>query len=135
MLSPAMNMDTDLGIDSIKRVEILSAFQERMPEAPTVNPEDLASLQTLQQIIDFMQSQDEVEEKPVPSNEVASSDTGDDKIQTVLLDVVADKTGYPVEMLSLEMNMDTDLGIDSIKRVEILSAFQSIMPEAPAVNP
>ena len=33
-------------------------------------------------------------------------------------------TGYPVEMLELDMTLDNDLGIDSIKRVEILSALQ-----------
>ena len=48
---------------------------------------------------------------------------------------MADKTGYPTEMLSLEMNLDSDLGIDSIKRVEILSAIQERIPELPAVSP
>ena len=38
--------------------------------------------------------------------------------------MIAEKTGYPVEMLELEMALDADLGIDSIKRVEILSALQ-----------
>jgi len=52
----------------------------------------------------------------------------------VLLDVVADKTGYPVDMLNLEMNLDSDLGIDSIKRVEILSALQDKMPDLPTVS-
>jgi NAD(P)-dependent dehydrogenase (short-subunit alcohol dehydrogenase family)/acyl carrier protein len=59
----------------------------------------------------------------------------DDSAQTVLLEVVADKTGYPVEMLELDMSLDTDLGIDSIKRVEILSALQTRLPEAPVVKP
>ena len=132
MLNLDMNLDTDLGIDSIKRVEILSAFQEKMPEAPTVNPEDLATLQTLQQIVDFMQ----VNTAPSsPAKTETSTAIANDKFQTVLLEVVADKTGYPAEMLNLDMNLDTDLGIDSIKRVEILSAFQEKMPEAPAVNP
>src|SRR5208337_3310130 len=53
----------------------------------------------------------------------------------VLLQVVAEKTGYPVEMLELDMQLDDDLGIDSIKRVEILSALQDRLPEAPAVKP
>ncbi len=131
MLNLDMNMDGDLGIDSIKRVEILSAFQEQMPEAPTVNPEDLASLQTLQQIVDFMTAGTVKAAPPTVTTDPVAGAT----LQNTLLDVVADKTGYPVEMLNLDMNMDTDLGIDSIKRVEILSAFQEQMPEAPTVNP
>ena len=52
-----------------------------------------------------------------------------------LLQVVADKTGYPIDMLELDMQLDADLGIDSIKRVEIFSAVQDRLPEAPTVKP
>jgi NAD(P)-dependent dehydrogenase (short-subunit alcohol dehydrogenase family)/acyl carrier protein len=51
------------------------------------------------------------------------------------LEAIAEKTGYPVEMLELEMALDTDLGIDSIKRVEILSVLQERLPGAPAIKP
>jgi NAD(P)-dependent dehydrogenase (short-subunit alcohol dehydrogenase family) len=43
-------MDSDLGIDSIKRVEILSAIQERLPGAPAIGPEQLGTLRTLGEI-------------------------------------------------------------------------------------
>jgi acyl transferase domain-containing protein len=52
----------------------------------------------------------------------------------LLLSVVADKTGYPQEILELEMNLESDLGIDSIKRVEILSAIQEQAPWLPEVD-
>jgi NADP-dependent 3-hydroxy acid dehydrogenase YdfG/acyl carrier protein len=58
-----------------------------------------------------------------------------DHVQRILLAVVADKTGYPPEMINADMGLDADLGIDSIKRVEILSALQEQLPEAPAVKP
>lgn len=138
MLRLDMNLDTDLGIDSIKRVEILSAFQERMPEAPTVNPEHMATLQTLQQIVDYMQTHGGagiIATLPTPTAITSTVSTTAPIFNQVLLEVVAEKTGYPVDMLRLDMNLDTDLGIDSIKRVEILSAFQERMPEAPTVNP
>ncbi|ORW20393.1 hypothetical protein AWC18_12000 [Mycolicibacter nonchromogenicus] len=51
-----------------------------------------------------------------------------------MLAVVADKTGYPVEMLDLSMALEADLGIDSIKRVEILSAVQDRVPTLPEVD-
>ncbi|MEA3337593.1 MAG: beta-ketoacyl synthase N-terminal-like domain-containing protein [Chloroflexota bacterium] len=44
-------------------------------------------------------------------------------LEAILLDLVSDKTGYPLEVLSLDANLEADLGIDSIKRVEILGAF------------
>ena len=49
-----------------------------------------------------------------------------------LLEVVSEKTGYPTEMLDLGMDMEADLGIDSIKRVEILGAMQEKYPEPSA---
>ncbi len=48
-----------------------------------------------------------------------------------LLAIVSEKTGYPVETLELDMDMEADLGIDSIKRVEILGAMQTQFPELP----
>jgi len=52
----------------------------------------------------------------------------------ILLDVVADKTGYPLDLLEPTMDIEADLGIDSIKRVEILSALQEKIPNLPEVD-
>ncbi|MEQ8970426.1 MAG: beta-ketoacyl synthase N-terminal-like domain-containing protein [Coleofasciculus sp. C1-SOL-03] len=52
-----------------------------------------------------------------------------------LLNVVSDKTGYPPEMLELQMDLEADLGIDSIKRVEIIGAMQELFPELPKLSP
>merc|ERR1719182_601917 len=38
--------------------------------------------------------------------------------------VLADKTGYEVDMIEMDMALETELGVDSIKRVEILSDVQ-----------
>jgi hypothetical protein len=43
---------------------------------------------------------------------------------TRFLQIVSERTGYPREILRLDSSIEGDLGIDSIKRVEILSAFQ-----------
>jgi NAD(P)-dependent dehydrogenase (short-subunit alcohol dehydrogenase family)/acyl carrier protein len=128
-----MALDTDLGIDSIKRVEILSALQEQLPDAPAVKPEDLGVLQTLGQIVDHLTAAGQGD---LPATEHAAASPLDrGGVATTLLEVIAEKTGYPQEMLELEMALDTDLGIDSIKRVEILSALQDKLPSAPAIKP
>ncbi len=56
-------------------------------------------------------------------------------VETALLTTIAEKTGYPTEMLELGMSLDADLGIDSIKRVEILSALKEALPDAPEFGP
>ncbi|MFJ3801178.1 SDR family oxidoreductase [Streptomyces sp. NPDC090088] len=55
-------------------------------------------------------------------------------LEDLLLSIVADKTGYPVEMLASDMDLEADLGVDSIKRVQILSALRTEAPDLPAVE-
>jgi len=56
MLELAMDLESDLGIDSIKRVEILSAVSERIPELPELDNDALSSLRTLQEVVDHLAS-------------------------------------------------------------------------------
>ncbi|MED5198818.1 MAG: SDR family NAD(P)-dependent oxidoreductase, partial [Gemmatimonadota bacterium] len=158
MLDLSMGLDADLGIDSIKRVEILSALQDRLPEAPAITPNHLGEIQTRGQIVYLLggTAETSVLVKPdapgvdcaVREPTVAADSTtngvvagtahgasGATDVTEIVLGVVAEKTGYPVDMLDVSMNLDADLGIDSIKRVEILSALQEALPGAPVVPP
>ncbi len=58
----------------------------------------------------------------------------DGDLKTFLFNVISEKTGYPVEILNLDQQLEADLGIDSIKRVEILSAFEGQIPDIKDVN-
>ena len=152
MLELDMELEADLGIDSIKRVEILAALQERLPEIPAIQSEQLGTLRTLRQIVAFTQAQPGADSIPQPARSsqvsgllagagtqsataVAMPESGRvDEAQAHLKSVVAEKTGYPVEMLELDMDLEADLGIDSIKRVEILAGLHERMPHAPAIQ-
>lgn len=57
------------------------------------------------------------------------------QIKTILLKTISEKTGYPVDMLNMDMSLEADLGIDSIKRVEILAGLQEHMPNMPEADP
>lgn len=164
MLEMDMDMEADLGIDSIKRVEILGALQEMYPNLPKPNLEELSEKRTIGQVVEYLQShasnsvsveiavhevQQPTETAPVvevvsvpevsvvvsftPEPEPATSDEFANLGET-LLAITSDKTGYPVEMLELDMDMEADLGIDSIKRVEILGAMQETYPNLPKPN-
>jgi len=148
MLGLDMDIEAELGIDSIKRVEILSALEENMPDLPSVPPEIMGSLKTLGQIAEFFVGSNGGQ---IPENRTGEiiqdqnnlvkeklsgrTDKSQNKIVATLLEVVAQLTGYPVEMLGLDMDIEAELGIDSIKRVEILSALEEQMPELPTVSP
>ncbi len=140
MLSLDINLEGELGIDSIKRVEIIAAFRREvlpeMLEPPAEFMERLASAKTMRQIVDVVaemggandaKTQPSVTDSPAISAAVAIDP---DDLLTTLLRIVADRTGYPAEMLDLDINLEGELGIDSIKRVEIIAAFRrEVLPE------
>ena len=170
MLEMDMDMEADLGIDSIKRVEIMGALQEMYPDLPkSDNLEELGELRTIGQIVEYLQSMssqssgsttvetkneevnidtvaqsETIVETPEVETEVAEVSNNDivtptetaDSIDTAnlgqtMLEITSEKTGYPVEMLEMDMDMEADLGIDSIKRVEIMGALQEAYPDLP----
>ena len=64
---------------------------------------------------------------PPPAPPALLSDRAN--LTQTLLHLVSDRTGYPMEMLGLDQDMEAELGIDSIKRVEIFGALLKILPE------
>merc|ERR1719428_311226 len=54
----------------------------------------------------------------------ASSGVSAEEATRVVLAVLAAKTGYEPDMIEMDMALETELGVDSIKRVEILSDVQ-----------
>ncbi len=70
---------------------------------------------------------------PTAVSPAASAATGDgsspEQLIESLISIVADRTGYPPEMLDPTLDLEADLGIDSIKRVEILNSFRKLLPE------
>ncbi|CAN2050618.1 Carrier domain-containing protein [Candidatus Magnetomoraceae bacterium gMMP-1] len=165
MLELNMDIESDLGIDSIKRVEILSNLEEKMPELPSIGPEMMGTLKTLGDIVDYLNSEPQigVEASPnLPNSEPQaiveaspnlpnskdqavigaspnllskSDNAGRQETESIILEIVNELTGYPIEMLELDMDIEADLGIDSIKRVEILSALEERMPHLPSIGP
>jgi len=66
--------------------------------------------------------------KPVEqASPTAQTDAPD--MARILLEIVEERTGYPQDMLGLDQNMEADLGIDSIKRVEIVGTLLKTLPQ------
>jgi acyl transferase domain-containing protein len=126
VLTPAMDLESDLGVDSIKRVEILAAVQDAIPGLPEIPSDELGSLRTVADVARRL-------EAALPGLRLASAVPPSPDVQGAVFSVVAQKTGYPQELLGASMNLEQDLGIDSIKRVEIFSALQEILPGSPSV--
>lgn len=77
----------------------------------------------------------EVVEAAPRSNGVAKIASANDavvdraKLTDMLLGIVEEKTGYPRDMVGLDQNLEADLGVDSIKRIEVVGAMLQSLPE------
>jgi len=149
MLELNMDMEADLGIDSIKRVEIFGAITEKNPALSGIDPVELTELRTLQEIVGYVGkkkgvlanvsqngSKKTIEKTTEPEPTIEkNTESSDDDMIGLLLNVISEKTGYPQEMLELNMDMEADLGIDSIKRVEIFGAITERNPGLSGIDP
>ncbi|MEI6167564.1 MAG: SDR family NAD(P)-dependent oxidoreductase [bacterium] len=61
-----------------------------------------------------------------PDAPVAQKGAG--HIRQEVLRIVGDRTGYPPDMLDVDADLEADLGIDSIKRVEIAGRLRKAFP-------
>lgn len=134
MLESDMDIESDLGIDSIKKVEIISELEKQIPSCEGLTTDNIGSVRTLKDICTAIENESTpvfetaaVENQVTESEPVVQRDINQDTCQsvsTVLVNTISELTGFPVEMLEPSMNLESDLGIDSIKRVEILSKLE-----------
>ena len=106
-----------------------------LPTSPRLSPPPQVSISptiqqtapatTLQPVADLT-----LPTSPVPVATLPQLERG--SLTQTLLQLVSERTGYPIEMLGLEQDLEAELGIDSIKRVEILGAMQKSLPAAVA---
>ena len=71
-----------------------------------------------------------IAENPAPARKPSSMDA-----IALVRGIIADKTGYPEDMLDPDMDLEGELGVDSIKQVEILSTIREQLPELPEIDP
>lgn len=67
-------------------------------------------------------------------NFLVQSIKGSEGFEQVLFNLVKKHTGYPVEVIQPEMNLTNDLGIDSIKQLELLLDLQDMEPRLANVD-
>ncbi len=145
MLGLNQDLEAELGIDSIKRVEIVGSLLKSLPaqQADRLNRqmENLTSVKSLNALIEQLlavlsPSSFETENNSLVlgNNSGASSalislpafDRA--SLTEQLLKLVSELTGYPADMLGLNQDLEAELGIDSIKRVEIVGSLLKSLP-------
>src|SRR5438128_12398777 len=58
--------------------------------------------------------------------EIAASESDDESVKERILTLVVEKTGYPKDMLDLDLDLEADLGVDTVKQAEMFAAIREI---------
>ena len=62
---------------------------------------------------------------PTPASPTPAKPAVDvDSVKERVLALVAEKTGYPVDMLDLDLDLEADLGIDTVKQAEVMATIR-----------
>jgi len=123
-----MELEADLGIDTVKQAEIFSEIRD----AYGIAQDDsfvLADYPTIEGLAGWLStkigdsastaSAASTEAPEAPTEAVPTKDAPDVDMLQHLLRVIAEKTGYDLEDLEPDMELEADLGIDTVKQAEI----------------
>ena len=136
MLDLDLDLEADLGIDTVKQAEMFAAIRE-IYNIPRDENRKLRDYPTLAHVIRFIYEKRPdlaATAPPAPTTTVSSAATPQptptlvitaDSIKDTVLDIVAEKTGYPKDMLDLDLDLEADLGIDTVKQAEMFASVRA----------
>ncbi|MBN2383391.1 SDR family NAD(P)-dependent oxidoreductase [bacterium] len=137
MLELDLDLEADLGIDTVKQAEVFALLRQKysLPQQENLQLRDYPTLQHLIDYVTRLQPVDTrsnqyvqapvtVSAPPVVAKPSVATQP-DSPIQNEVLQLVAEKTGYPVEMLELDLDLEADLGIDTVKQAEVFAEIRS----------
>ena len=153
MLDLDLDMEADLGIDTVKQAELFAIMREtyhiakqegvQLKDYPTIrsiikyamanaNTENGAA--PVQAAAPAAQVAPAVETAPAaapapvaqvaPAAPKAAVSLNEEDVKKNILNIVSEKTGYPQDMLDLDLDMEADLGIDTVKQAELFAIMR-----------
>lgn len=129
MLEPDLDLEAELGIDTVKQVEAFAMARV----AFGVDKDQgfrLRDHNTLTRMVDYLAARASGAHAPPPVVHAAtalvlepsSSSVAPAEIQAFLVEILQEKTGYNVEILQPDLDLEVELGIDTITQVEAFAA-------------
>jgi len=131
MLDMDLDLEADLGIDTVKQAEMFAAIRA----AYDIARDDALKLRdfpTLAHAVQFVFDR-RPDLKPARAEAAAASSLSPgaaaasigDAVKDTVLAIISEKTGYPQDMLDLDLDLEADLGIDTVKQAEMFAAIRS----------
>ena len=142
MLDLDLDLEADLGIDTVKQAELFATIREAYGIARDEKLK-LRDFPTLDHVLQFVRdrrpaSAGGTSRPPCAHRARAGAPARrsrrrpslrratppDDDVRERVLALVAEKTGYPTDMLDLDLDLEADLGIDTVKQAELFATIR-----------
>ncbi|MCO6450582.1 MAG: SDR family NAD(P)-dependent oxidoreductase, partial [Caldilineales bacterium] len=124
MLELDLDLEADLGIDTVKQAETFAAIREEF-DIPVQQNLSLRDYPTLSAVIGFVRDmRPDLAEVSGQKSVVSTVAPTSDPITPQVLAIAAEKTGYPQDMLELDLDLDADRGVDTVKQAETCAAIR-----------
>ncbi|MGB1696771.1 MAG: SDR family NAD(P)-dependent oxidoreductase [Thermoplasmatota archaeon] len=135
MLEPALDLEADLGIDTVKQAELFGELREHFG-IPLSDDLKLSDYNTLEKVAAYMGGGNAAPTPatpppaatptlaPIVGAQSPAAPAGD--VLAKVTAVVAEKTGYPAEMLEADLDLEADLGIDTVKQAELFGELREM---------
>ena len=129
MVEMDVDLEGDLGIDSIKKAQLMGELNEKYHFVDLSSPADadmsLDDFPTLGTIRDYLLSKSTGKSTTAASAAPAAKSSGaasisKEELEAELVNFVVEQTGYPEEMVEMDVDLEGDLGIDSIKKAQLM---------------
>ena len=124
LLDLDLDLEADLGIDTVKQAEMFAAVREQFG-IPREENLRLRDFPTLNHVIGFARDRAPA---PAPAEPAAAAIPASapraDTVTGQVVQIVSEMTGYPADLLDLDLDLEADLGIDTVKQAEMFAAVR-----------
>jgi NAD(P)-dependent dehydrogenase (short-subunit alcohol dehydrogenase family)/acyl carrier protein len=126
LLDPDLDLEADLGVDTVKQAEVFAAVREEFGVERDPNLQ-LRDFPTLTHVIGWVRDKTGIAQAPAPTAAAAEAPVatgGADEVVEAVVAIVAQMTGYPPELLDPDLDLEADLGVDTVKQAEVFAAVR-----------
>ena len=138
MLDPDLDLEADLGVDTVKQAEMFAAIREAydIPRDENLKMRDFPTLAHVVQFVYDRRPDLAAIKETVPVAAAAapavspvtsmSPVQAEDAVKEKVIEIIAEKTGYPPDMLDPDLDLEADLGVDTVKQAEMFAAIRDV---------
>ena len=130
LLEPDLDLEADLGVDTVKQAEVFAAVRTHY-ELERDDNLQLRDFPTLRHVADWVRDRAGLDAAPATAEatasapEVTTTAPATDDVLAQVTAVVAEMTGYPTDLLEPDLDLEADLGVDTVKQAEVFAAVRT----------